>query len=309
MRTTRAWHLRRLVWRVRRSGPRMARPLSRVLSTFDPPSKPILVLGCPRSGTSLLLEGLLRSPELRSVQSEGHILWDEFHHPRDREWDSDALGADDVTAREREYVYCAIRLFVRKRRFVDKTPESCLRIPYLDVLFPDAVFVFLRRRAAANVSSLMDAWRARPRFVKYRLPEQLTGLGPLSGARWSFVLVPGWRELRRAPLEEICARQYAACNEAVLEARSAIDSSRWIDVAYEDLVQSPLEELRSLYRQLGLDFTQEATRYALTLEENPARTALTAPRAEKWQEQNREAVERILPLVAETERRLDYLTE
>jgi hypothetical protein len=306
MRTTRAWHLRRLVWRVRRSGPRVARPLSRVLPTSDPPSRPILVLGCPRSGTSLLLQGLLRSPGLRSVQSEGHILWDEFHHPRERDWDSDALGADEVTAREREYVYCAIRLFVRQRRFVDKTPESCLRIPYLDALFPEAVFVFLRRRAAANVSSLMDAWRARPRFVKYRLPEQLTGLGPLSGDRWSFVLVPGWRELRRAPLEEICARQYAACNEAVLEARSAIEPSRWIDVAYEDLVQSPLKELRSLYGKLGLGFTAAAERYALELEDNPARTALTAPRADKWREENRDAIERILPLVAETEMRLGY---
>jgi hypothetical protein len=306
MRTTRAWHLRRLVWRVRRSGPRIARPLSRVLPAFDAPSRPIFVLGCPRSGTTLLLQGLLQSPELRSVQSEGHILWDEFHHPRDRAWDSDALDAADVTARERAYVYCAIRMFVRNHRFVDKTPESCLRIPYLDALFPDATFVFLRRRAAANVSSLIDAWRARPRFVKYRLPEGLTGLGPLSGNRWSFVLVPGWRELRTAPLEEICARQYVACNEAVLEARSVIDASRWIDVAYEDVVQSPLEELRSLYGRLGLEFADAAERYALELEESPSRTALTAPRTNKWREQNRNAVERILPLVSETERRLGY---
>ena len=89
-------------------------------------------------------------------------------------------------------------------------PESCLRIAYLDALFPDATFVFLRRRAADNVSSLMDAWRARPRFVKYRLPEPLTGLGPLSGNQWSFTLVPGWRDLRSASLEEICARGNSA---------------------------------------------------------------------------------------------------
>ena len=66
-----------------------------MLPPFRPPAKPILVLGCPRSGTSLLLEALARSPDLRSVQSEGHILWDEFHHPRDRGWDSDALDATE----------------------------------------------------------------------------------------------------------------------------------------------------------------------------------------------------------------------
>jgi hypothetical protein len=306
MRTNRAFRLRRAVWRVRRSVPRVARPLSRVLPAARAPSKPILVLGCPRSGTSVLLQGLLRSPELRSVQSEGHILWDEFHHPRDRSWDSDALGAEDVTEREREYVYRAIHLLVRRHRFVDKTPESCLRVSYLDALFPDATFVFLRRRAADNVSSLIEGWRARPRFVKYRLPERLTGLGELSGDRWSFVLVPGWRELRDAALEVICARQYVACNEAVLDTRSSIDPSRWIDIGYEELVESPGDQLRALYERLGLRFTSDAARFAAGLAADHAPTTLTAPRPDKWREQNPDAVARILPLVADTEQRLGY---
>jgi hypothetical protein len=239
------------------------------------------------------------------VQSEGHILWDEFHHPRDRGWDSDALGAADVTPREREYVYSAIRLFARGRRFVDKTPESCLRVGYLDALFPDARFVFLRRRAADTVSSLIEGWRARPRFVKYRLPEPLTGLGTLSGNQWSFVLVPGWRDLRTASLEEICARQYVACNEAVLSARGSFDPARWIDVSYEDLVRDPVEQLRGLFEQLGVTYTPELERHSAALAENVSRTSLSAPRADKWRE-SAEAIERILPLVASTERQLGY---
>ncbi len=286
--------------------PRVARPVSRVLPAFPPPERPILVIGCPRSGTTMLLQGLLRSARLRSVQSEGHILWDEFHDIRDRDWESDGLDARDLSEREREYVYRAIRLFVRNRRFVDKTPPNCLRIPYLDALFPDASYVFLRRRAADNVNSLIEAWRARPRFVKYRLPEPLTGLGELSGDRWSLTLIPGWRDLRDSSLEEICARQYVACNEAVLSAREAIDPSRWIDVGYEELVAQPVAELRRLYERLDLPFTDEAERYAAGLAGNLARTTLTAPRPEKWREQNEDAIERILPLVTSTERRLGY---
>ena len=255
----------------------------------------------------MLLEALRRSSAVRTVQSEGHILWDEFHHPRDRGWDSDALSASEVSKRERDYVYCAIRLFVRRARFLDKTPESCLRIDYLDALFPDATYVFLCRRPAPNVSSLIEAWKARPRFVKYRLPEPLEGLGPLSGNRWSFTLVPGWRELRHAALEEICARQYVACNEAVLKARSTIDDARWVDLHYENVVRSPLEELAGLYAKLGLDFVPKAQAYAERLTRNVSRTALTAPSEEKWRERNADAIERILPLVAETERRLGYL--
>ena len=216
------------------------------------------------------------------------------------------MTAADISDREREYVYAATRLWTRGSRFVDKTPESCLRVPYLDALFPDASFVFLRRRAADNVSSLMEAWRARPRFVKYHLPEQLTGLGPLNGNLWSFVLVPGWRTLVAAPLEEICARQYIACNEAVLEARRNLTESRWVDVAYEDLVRTPVDELERICAHLGVDFGESARAYASGLAEAPAATSLTEPRPEKWRDQNPDAIERILPLVTEIERQLGY---
>jgi hypothetical protein len=298
--------VRRAVWRVRRNVPRTAQPLSLVLPRAGAPERPILLIGCPRSGTSALLQVLLRSPELGSVHNEGHILWQPYHHPRDKGWDSDALRAEDVSEREREYIYLAIRLVVRDRRFVDKTPESCLRIPYLEALFPDATFVFLRRRAAENVNSLMEGWRARPRFVTYRLPEPLEGLGPLSGDRWSFALIPGWRELRHSPLEEICARQYVACNEAVLDAREAIPASRWLDVAYEALVDSPVETSERLFEGLGLGFGPEVREFAAALDRNPGPTALSPPRAGKWQEQNRAEIERILPVVAPTERRLGW---
>jgi Sulfotransferase family len=300
----RAFRVRRLVWRVRRNVPRaVAQPLSAVLPPARPPERPLFLIGCPRSGTTALLQALLASRRLRSVQAEGHILWDPFH-PRPR--DSDALGAEDVGERERAYVYLALRLFVRDRRFVDKTPENCLRIPYLDALFPDATFLFLRRRAADNVSSLMEGWRARPRFVTHRLPEPLIGIDLPDPHLWSFALVPGWRAVRTAPLEEICARQYVACNEAVLAARAGMDPSRWVDVAYEDLAAFPTAELRRLLGELGLAFTPELERAAALLAHRPAPTALTPPRREKWRGQNREAIERILPLCAETERRLGY---
>ena len=308
MKSTAFYGLRRRVWRVRRSVPRVARPLSRLVSA-DPPRDPIFVIGCPRSGTSVLLDALRAGSELSLVQSEGHILWDEFHHPRDRGWDSDALSAADVTERERAYVHLAIRLFARGGRFVDKTPANCLRVEYLAELFPGATFVFLRRRGADNVSSLMEAWRARPRFVRYRLPEPLNGLGELSGDNWSLVLVPGWRDLRDAPLEEICARQYVACNSAVLEDRAALPGSSWVDVRYETLVAEPVRELRRVYDELGLTFTQRAEQFARDLAENRSRTTLTAPGAEKWRDRNADPVVRVASQLAETERLLGYAAE
>jgi hypothetical protein len=303
--------VRRAFWRLRRNVPRIAQPLSAVLPAADPPKRPILVLGCPRSGTSALQELLAASPELGSIHNEGHILWDAYHHPKDRGWDSDALGREDVTDRERAYIYRAIRMFAGgafagDTRFLDKTAENVLRIPYLQELFPDASFVFIRRRGADTVNSLMEAWKARPRFVKYRLPETLDGLGELSGDRWSFALVPGWRELRDAPLEEICARQYVACNEAALDAREDVDRDRWHEVSLEELTADPVGQAERLCGLLGVEFGPEVRDRAEAFNTTPASTSLTAPRKDKWRDQNGPEIERILPLIEPTERRLGY---
>ncbi len=115
--------------------------------------------------------------------------------------------------------------------------------------------------------------------------------------------MPGWREVRAAPLEEICARQYVACNEAALDARADIDPARWFDVSYEDLVRAPLDEVERLYSGLGLLTDSAGTRAATFA---ASATALTAPSAGKWREQNPEAIARIAPLVAGVERRLGY---
>ena len=307
MRSNRLYGARRVAWRVRRGVPRIARPLSRALPLADPPQSPIFVIGCPRSGTTLLLDALRAGGELATVQSEGHVLWDEFHHPRDHAWSSDAVEANEIAARERAYLHLAIRLFARGGRFVDKTPANCLRVRYLEALFPDATFVFLRRRGADNVSSLMEGWRARPRFVRYRLPEPLTGIDELDGDSWSFVLVPGWRELRAAPLEEICAHQYLECNRTVLDARETSTAS-WVDLTYEDLVASPVDELRRIYGELGLSFTHAVERFAEELADRRSATSLTAPQRDKWRERNEAAIGRITPQLQALERQLGYAT-
>jgi len=269
------------------------------------PARPVFVIGCPRSGTSLLFQALALSSELASLDWEGHVLWEAFNHPSRRGWSSNALGVEDVTGGERKYIYSVARVLARRRRFLDKTPKNCLRVPYLNELFPDASFVFLRRQAADNVNSLMEGWRARPRYASYELPEVLEGLGDLNGRIWSFVLIPGWRELTHAPLEEVCARQYVECNEAIIRAREELDRARMIDVAYEDLVDRPADEIGRIFAQLDLAVTDAVAGFAESVPETPI-NALTPPKREKWREQNPEGIRRILPLVAATERRLGY---
>ena len=120
------------------------------------------------------------------------------------------------------------------------------------------------------------------------------------------MLIPGWRDLRSAPLEEICARQYIACNEEVLGARDAVERSRWHEVAYEELMSAPVETTRNLFERLDLTVSPSVEEYARALPGRPAFTTVSPPRPNKWQTLNRPAVERVLPLVEPVARRLGY---
>ena len=133
-----------------------------------------------------------------------------------------------------------------EKRLLEKTPENCLRLPFLLDLFPDARFIHLVRDGRNNVESLMEGWLRPDLFRGYRIPTRLSVPG-VPPNRWAFTLIPGWRDLTSAGLAEVCARQWVVCNEAVLGFRErAGRQAPFLTVRYEDLIESPLETVHRI---------------------------------------------------------------
>ena len=188
-------------------------------------------------------------------------------------------------------------------RLLEKTPENCLRLPFLLTLFPDARVIYLVRDGRGNVNSLLEGWKQPHLFPGYRVPVQLHIPG-YSRDRWGFTLIPGWRELTNRPLEEVCAWQWIRCNEAVL-AHHAATAGRvpYLTVRYEELVSTPSPVLRDIAAFIGVDFERELGRFARHL---PQINVVSAPAATKWRQQNPDAIRRIEPLIEPMMKRLGY---
>ena len=60
-------------------------------------SKPIFVVGHPRSGTSLARSLLERSPEVWTIGREGKPVWERWLHPSARDWHSNHVPASAAT--------------------------------------------------------------------------------------------------------------------------------------------------------------------------------------------------------------------
>ena len=285
--------LRRARWRATQGG------------GSPPPDRPILIVACPRSGTSALFALLQRHEALRSLASEGHVIWNRYQHPRAKGWTSDRASEQDVHPGEEAFVHHAVQRVTGGRRFLDKTPKNVLRIPYLAHLFPDAFFVFLKRDGRATVSSLIEGWAAR-RGVSYRLPVPLR-LREYGGRYWSFILPPGWRDTVGTSLSTVAATQYVASNEAALAARSLVPPDRYVEVSYEELVATPEPVVRRLLDRLDLAQSEGVLTMARELSSHHV-GSISPPDPQKWRVRAEE-IQAVLPMLEPTMLRLGYELE
>jgi hypothetical protein len=180
-------------------------------------------------------------------------------------------------------------------------------VPYLDELFPDARFVFLKRDGRATVSSLMTGWRSDSKVfggVDVRRALHIRGY---EGAAWRFLVPPGWEAYAEgSSLAEVCAFQWTAANEAVLAAKGSVPAVRWVELRYEELVAAPRDTVAGLLDRLGLPAEEAVLDHAAQLDRHVTKVALTAPRADKWRVEHPTEIERILPRIAPTMERLGY---
>jgi hypothetical protein len=243
--------------------------------------RPILIVSAPRSGSTLLFEQLARAPGLFTTGSESHKRIEQIGDfaPRKRDWGSNRLTADDATQANSAELTRSFHENARDRdgkradgpvRILEKTPKNALRVPFLAQAWPDSLFVYLHRKARPSVASMIEGW-VSGRFRTYPM------LPGWPGYPWSFILVPGWRELAGRPLPEIVARQWAATTEILIDDLSMLAPDRVSTVDYDRFVADPQRTLANLAGSLGLGWDQELDR-TLPL----SRFTVTPPADDKW---------------------------
>lgn len=329
---------------------------------------PILVVGCARSGTTLLYNIISEVSSIWSIGIESKAIIERYHSPVIKGWESGELAASDLTVESREYILntfrsesapgdfwrrvnhlrtrlnqtgiyraiktrgrssavgsmisgglpegglAAVRVYVKAEnwvssrifssdetiRLLDKSPEHCLRLPFMAELFPDSKIIFIVRDGRANIFSLMEGWRHPWLFPGYETPMPVTSIGQSRG-RWAFTLIPGWRDLVDSPLDEICANQWVACNTAVLDYAEAPNARPLLMVRYEDLITDPNSTLIRIADFLDLE-PEDIPAIGQIL---PEINIVSKPGMEKWRREEK-MIENVLPMIEPLMRYLGY---
>jgi hypothetical protein len=159
-------------------------------------------------------------------------------------------------------------------RFLEKTPKNSLRVPLLDYLFPDAYYIWIKRKAVRNIDSLVAGWYAvdkigpvtRKRYGQFGYPivNQLE-LQDYSDNSWTFALVPGWQDLKGKTVADVAAWQYYQCNSFIAKDLASIEARRIFPVKHEDFVRDPVKIVQKIFEWADLPSSQIAEGFARNL--------------------------------------------
>jgi uncharacterized protein (TIGR03032 family) len=271
---------------------------------------PIFVVGPPASGTDILYDALIRAEGICFPKREEQPFVDALADLDPAEGDAEGhrLRAADATPATAGKLRDALVPTLVDRegrpaeggaglRMVDRTPRNSLRVPFLDAIFEDPVFVYVHRDPRESLADLLGAWRSG-RFVT---ESRLQGW---TGPPWSLLLVPGWRELAGRELPEIVAGQWTSAATTVLDDLEKLPPERWCVTDYSLLLDEPRAELQRLCGFLGLEYDQ-----GLMTPFEVARHGRAAV-AEQQRNKPQPEVEAVLPQTAEAaERAHDWLGE
>ena len=210
--------------------------------------RPIMIVGCPRSGTTLLQLMLHAHPRI-AIPPENRFVFPVYARRRrfgdlrrrrnrnrvasfiiDRRWTRlDHLGVDPADLRRRmsqadptigsllAAVFEAYAAQFDKPRWGDKRPAYIDRLDLVLRLFPDAQIIHIIRDGRDCVSSLTR--------------------------------MPWWRQSTYAAI-----RTWVDAIDNGARARATLAADQYTEVRYEDLVADPEPELRRLAAWLGEDF-------------------------------------------------------
>jgi hypothetical protein len=307
--------------------------------------KPIIILGSPRSGTTFLFTLLNESKELYSLYEESRFLFRDFYNKDPDKFSNDSLLPNDLNQQDKEHLLNNFHRYsfklksigqlvnkvIKKKiglnwlakliaemnlrfkqnsqyRMVEKTPRNAFKVEVLNELFPDALFIYIKRDGRSNISSLIEAWKKRSLDdleESKRLPQITKELNfsNYNGKAWRFTLPPNWQDYTHSSLEEVCAFQWKSANDAIQKSLKNIDQTRILELSYEDLVTNTEALMQAICDFADISYSNELQ--AITKASPAVNYFDGKPSFDKWKK-NEAQIEKVSDFIHDTQKAMGY---
>lgn len=213
-----------------------------------------LIIGCARSGTSILGELIAAHEDVKYI-FEAHEIWELGGQGRD---ESHRMTEEHATPK----VVKKIRKWFEKqddgRMIIEKCPRNALRVPYLRKIFPEAKIIHIIRDGRDVTCSLKP------------------GMG---GAEWRHLRPENWRELYPLPWYERCAR---AWKEIIDVTENDLAGTDFLRVIYEELVSEPRRVAKDILEYLNLPPSASVDEFCSRIQDETESSYLPQSNTVRW---------------------------
>ena len=233
--------------------------------------QPIILIGAARSGTKLIRDVIATHPDVDKVPYDINYVW----RLGNEAVPHDELSVDWLTPGIRQRILSKFASFSTHLPFlIEKTVSNCLRVSYVQAIFPEARFIHLVRNGYDVVESVYRQWSARPDWWYLLGKAKTFPFTDACGYAFSYArdmclkfIVPNQRQRgiwgpRYAGVEmdvaskdllEVCAIQWARCVNLALKDLSSLPIEKILTIRYEDFVTHPRLHLAIIAKFIGLD--------------------------------------------------------
>lgn len=218
--------------------------------------KLVFLIGSGRSGTKFLRDTLFAATNVTRIPYDINYFW----RYGNQKIIHDEISISNLSEKQKGWIKGNILRFVDKDTdkknpdiVIEKTVANTFRVELLAELFPEAKFVHLIRDGREVTESAIRLWKQPPKvsylrdklryypfselsyafwFIKEQLKHLVSKEPPIWGTRYKGIT----EDVKRLPLHEVCAKQWALGVKSALNDFAELSKERYLEVKYTELV-------------------------------------------------------------------------
>jgi hypothetical protein len=227
--------------------------------------KIVFILGCGRSGTTILGRSLSCHPKITYLHEPRH-LWSACY-PETDIWSHMAIGrkgklvltAEDVREKDSHHLS---KLFLNeaiktgKPILVEKLPINNFRLRFIYSIFPEANFIHILRNGIEVAKS-----------IEKRVP---LGWFGYNNYKWNLLVDHARSQSHTFEIVDVCTNDYERgllewrlSLEAIYSFVPTIPKESFLEITYDDFVDNPLEVMQKILNFIDLNDSNEVDKFLI----------------------------------------------
>lgn len=239
-------------------------------------SDTVFIIGAPRSGTNLLRDVLTSFEGLETWPcDEINYIW----RHGNAQFASDELPVKKANNFVKRYIrksFDKAKKLYKAKILIEKTCANSLRIPFVNSIFPNAIYIYIVRDGVDAAVSAKTKWASKKDFFYLLKKFRFVPLSDFPIYAWKFLKtrvlnffsnknLTYWgpsigtnnKVIKNKSLVELCALQWQSCVVKSDKSFSTFNRNKFFYIRYEEFVKNPYIQTYKILNFIGIKVSED----------------------------------------------------